>query len=121
MSTSLLYHGFGIRGYRHEKAEYVEMGVVFCVTQPGSLQEAHVFLQDWIAQAKCSGIRMLVNFAITLRIHAWGIRSPISTGPLEGTNNKTKTLKRQAYGFRDAEFLKFKIYTIHESKYALVG
>ena len=88
-------------------------------------QEARDFLLDWIAQAECSGIRMLINFAKTLRIHAWGILAyydhPISTGPLEGTNNKIKTMKRQAYGFRDAEFLKLKIYAIHESKYALVG
>ena len=88
-------------------------------------QEARDFLLDWIAQAECSGIRMLINFAKTLRIHAWGILAyydyPISTGPLEGANNKIKTMKRQAYGFRDAEFLKLKIYAIHESKYALVG
>jgi transposase len=47
---------------------------------------------------------------------------PISTGPLEGTNNKIKTMKRQAYGFRDdMEFFKLKIMAIHETKYALVG
>jgi transposase len=40
---------------------------------------------------------------------------------LEGTNNKIKTLKRQAYGFRDKEFFKLKIMALHESKYALVG
>jgi len=32
----------------------------------------------------------------------------ISTGPLEGTNNKIKTMKRQAYGYRDNEFFKLK-------------
>ena len=36
-------------------------------------------------------------------------------------NNKIKTLKRQAYGFRDREFFKLKILAIHETKYALVG
>ena len=46
---------------------------------------------------------------------------PISTGPLEGTNNKIKTMKRQAYGFRDMEFLKLKTLAIHRTKYALVG
>ena len=46
---------------------------------------------------------------------------PISTGPLEGTNNKIKTMNRQAYGFRDLEFLKLKILAIHQAKYALVG
>ena len=33
----------------------------------------------------------------------------ISSGPMEGTNNKIKTMKRQAYGFRDLEFFKLKI------------
>jgi transposase len=45
----------------------------------------------------------------------------ISTGPLEGTNNKIRTMQRQAYGFRDKEFFKLKIYVLHEAKYALVG
>jgi len=39
----------------------------------------------------------------------------------EGTNNKIKTMKRQAYGFRDPEFLKLKIYALHQTNYALVG
>ena len=80
---------------------------------------------DWIAYAESTGIRMLQNFAKTLRLHAWGILAwydyPISTGPLEGTNNKIKTMKRQAYGFRDQEFFRLKILGIHETKYALVG
>ncbi len=87
--------------------------------------EAQMFLIDWIAQAETSGIRMLIQFAKTLRFHARGILTwydyPISTGPLEGTNNKIKTMKRQAYGFRDQEFFRLKIYALHEAKYALVG
>ena len=74
---------------------------------------------------RASGIRMLKQFAKTLRLHAFGILAyydyPISTGPLEGTNNKIKTMKRQAYGFRDKEFFKLKTLAIHETKYALVG
>lgn len=88
-------------------------------------EQAERFLLDWIAQAEESGIKSLKDFAKTLRLHAWRILAwydyPISTGPLEGTNNKIKTMKRQAYGFRDQEFLKLKIYAIHEAKYALVG
>lgn len=87
--------------------------------------QAVAFLQDWIARAEASGIRVLLRFAKTLRAHAWGLLAwydhPISTGPLEGTNNKIKTMKRQAYGFRDQEFFKLKILAIHETKYALVG
>ena len=83
------------------------------------------FLDDWIAQARSAGIKMLDDFADTLENHRAGILAyydyPISTGPLEGTNNKIKTLQKQAYGFRDLEFFKLKIYALHETKYASVG
>ncbi|MDR1494392.1 MAG: transposase, partial [Planctomycetaceae bacterium] len=39
----------------------------------------------------------------------------------EGLNNKIKTMKRQAYGFRDLEFFKLKILAIHNARYELVG
>ena len=68
---------------------------------------------------------MLKKFANTLRLHRQGLLNwyeyPISTGPLEGTNNKIKTMKRQAYGYRDTEFFHLKIYALHETTYALVG
>ena len=87
--------------------------------------KAETFLDDWIKRAKVSEINMLKRFANTLSNHRKGILAyydfPISTGPLEGTNNKIKTMKRQAYGFRDTEFLKLKIFAIHRTKYALVG
>jgi transposase len=82
-------------------------------------------LTAWVREADQSGIRMLQQFAKTLLTHREGILAwydhPISTGPLEGTNNKIKTMKRQAYGFRDAEFFMLKIYAIHEATYELVG
>ena len=34
---------------------------------------------------------------------------------------RIKTIKRQAYGFRDPDFLRLKILGIHETTYALVG
>jgi len=83
------------------------------------------FLDDWIARAEASGIQMLKKFARTLEIHRKGLlnwyKFSISTGPLEGTNTKIRVLQRQAYGFRDQEFFKLKIYALHESTYALVG
>ncbi len=79
----------------------------------------------WIKKAESTKIPMLNKFAKTLRTHKFGLLSyydhPISTGPLEGTNNKIKTLQKQAYGFRDLDFFKLKIYALHESKYALIG
>jgi len=86
---------------------------------------AEALLMDWIVYAESTGIRILQQFAKTLRFHAFGILAwydyPISTGAMEGTNNKIKTMKRQAYGFRDPEFLKLKILGIHKTTYALVG
>jgi transposase len=92
--------------------------------QPDKATAARV-LDDWIRRAEASCIKVLQKFAATLAMHRTGILAyydcRISTGPLEGTNNKIKTMQRQAYGFRDQEFFKLKIYAIHESKYALVG
>jgi transposase len=92
--------------------------------QPGK-RFAAAFLRDWLRRAGASGVRMLQQMARTLESHREGLLAyydfPISTGPLEGTNNKIKTMKRQAYGFRDREFFKLKILAIHETRYALVG
>jgi transposase len=86
---------------------------------------ATAVLHDWVERARASGISMLIKFSKTLALYRRGILAyydyPISTGPLEGTNNKIKTMKRQAYGFRDLEFFKLKILAIHQTKYALVG
>ena len=93
--------------------------------QQGLKSSAEHFLNDWIARAHASGIRMLQKFARTLQLHRAGLLNwyhyPISTGPLEGTNTKIRVLQRQAYGFRDQEFFKLKIYALHQSTYALVG
>jgi transposase len=92
--------------------------------QPGK-QFATTFLDGWIRRAEASGIKMLQQMAKTLAAHRSGLLTyydvMITSGPMEGTNNKIKTMKRQAYGFRDLEFFKLKILAIHETKYALVG
>lgn len=90
-----------------------------------SKKDAEKFLGKWVAKAMASKVGRLKKFAHTLLAHRTGIFAwydyPISTGPLEGMNNKIKTMKRQAYGFRDMEFFKLKIYSLHEKNYALVG
>jgi transposase len=90
-----------------------------------SKKQAEKALNKWIGKASSSKIPMLKTMAKTLMAYKSGILAyydfPISTGPLEGTNNKIKTMKRQAYGFRDMEFFKLKIMALHETKYALVG
>ena len=86
---------------------------------------AAAHLQDWIAGAKDSGIGILKDFAKTFRTHSHGILAyyhhRISTGPLEGTNNKIKTPLPQAYGFRDQAFFMLCIYALHSTRYELVG
>jgi len=93
-------------------------------TQPDKATAARV-LDDWIRRAEASCIKLLQKFAVTLAMYRTGILAyydcRISTGPLEGTNNKIKTMQRQAYGFRDHEFFKLKILALHEAKYALLG
>jgi transposase len=92
--------------------------------QPGK-RFATAFLNDWLRRAEASGIKMLQQMAKTLAAHRMGLLAyydaPITSGPMEGTNNKIKTMMRQAYGFRDRDFFKLKILAIHETRYELVG
>jgi transposase len=92
--------------------------------QPGK-QFATTSLDGWIRRAEASGIKILQQMAQTLAAHRSGLLAyddvMITSGPLEGTNDKIKTMKRQAYGFRDLEFFKLQILAIHETRYALVG
>ena len=92
----------------------------------GDKQAAEWHLRSWIEMARNSGIGMLLKFSKTLERHLEGILAyfdfdGLSTGPLEGTNNKIKTMQRKAYGYRDMDFFKLKIMALHETKYALVG
>ena len=86
---------------------------------------AERFLDDWILRAQASGIAVLKKFAQLLLTYRFGLEAwydhPISTGPLEGVNNKIKTLQRQAYGYRDQDYFTLRIYGLHQTKYALVG
>jgi transposase len=87
-------------------------------------KEAERFLTGWVARARATGIQPLIKFGNMLLSHRTGIfnwyEHHISTGPLEGFNNKIKVLKRKAYGYRDSYFFKLKIYALHETRYALL-
>jgi transposase len=87
--------------------------------------KADAELVSWIKQAQSSGIRMLKDAAGKLL--AWkpfilnACKHQISTAKLEATNSKIGTLQRNAYGYRDEEYLKLRIYNVHASTYALTG
>ena len=89
-----------------------------------NIDDAKKFLGSWAAKAIASGITLMVKFAYSVLGHRTGMFSwfenKISTGPLEGMNNKIKVLKRKAYGYRDMEYFKLKIYNLHHAKYALL-
>ena len=93
-------------------------------SQPNK-QAASSFLEGWIERARATGIRQLITMSNTLSLHRQGLLAyydvAISTGPLEGTNNKIKTLQRTAYGYRDQEFFRLRIFALHEARYQLVG
>ena len=62
----------------------------------------------WFDAAEASGIPALVKFAELKRSRLDGLTAhavfPISTGKLEGFNNKIKLAKRIGYGYRDDEY-----------------
>lgn len=90
-----------------------------------SKEDAENVLRQWVKQAQDSKIPLLQKFAMTLMAHRSGILSwydyHISTGKIEGINNKIKTMKRQAYGYRDEKFFELKILSLHDKNYAFFG
>jgi len=87
--------------------------------------DAKDFIEKWIKEARAMDNPYVTRFAKTVESHIEGILAwydhPISSGPLEGLNNKIKVLKRSAYGFRDPEFFGLRILFIHESRFRLSG
>lgn len=106
------------------KAYYLKEELRQLWNQPGKAA-AQKHLQDWILQAYATGIQPLKKLANTLLNHARQILSyfdhPISSGIMEGINNKIGRLTRVAYGYRDVDFLHLRIYALHESKDILTG
>jgi transposase len=90
-----------------------------------SRQKLEAFLKDWCQKADQTAIGQLLKMAKTLRTHATGIlayaRHPITSGKLEGINNKIKTLTKRSYGFHDQNFFILKLLSLHHSKYKLLG
>ena len=86
--------------------------------------EAKPFLLDWLKSASDSNLPHFKKLAKTLERNMVGLlnysKHRISTGPLEGINNKIKVLKRQAYGFRDEEYFRLLLFHLHRVKPKLI-
>jgi len=93
--------------------------------EQSSYAEMNHFLTQWCEQANATGVKQLKKMAKTLQVHRRGILNwwqyRINNGRMEGTNNKIKTVNRQAYGYRDEEFFILKLLGLHESRYTLTG
>ncbi len=87
-----------------------------------SKHQTSLQLNGWLSSARTSLILELVKVADTVESHRDGILSyfdkPISTGPVEGINNKIKTLKRMAYGFRDDRYFTLRLLALHDFKFS---
>ena len=90
-----------------------------------SRRQMEAFLKDWCQKADQTTIGQMMKMAKTLRTHAAGIltyaRHPITSGKLEGINNKIKTLTKRSYGFHDENFFILRLLSLHHSKYKLLG
>jgi len=82
-----------------------ELCALFELTDPLA---AHEGWKRWFDAAEASGIPALVKFAELKRPRLDGLVAHavflISTGKLEGFNNKIKVAKRIGYGYRDDEY-----------------
>jgi transposase len=91
----------------------------------GSRTEGARFLCCWVLEALESGVQLLAKAARSLLRRYKGLLSyfdhGIDNGKAEGINNKIKVLKRQAYGFRDQEYFKLRLYHLHKKDTQLVG
>ena len=83
------------------------------------------FLAVWCRDAMNSGIRALKRVGKTLGAYRTCLlnyfKHRITSGAVEGLINKIKTLKRQAYGFRDPEYFKLRLYHLNTQRYSLAG
>lgn len=82
--------------------------------------DAERVMTDWVKQARESKVPQLVKMATTVTAHRTGILAwydcHISTGKVEGINNKIKVMKRTAYGFRDERYFELRLYALHDCR-----
>ena len=83
-------------------------------------EQASAVLNDWVRQARESKIPQLEKMANTLMLYRSGILAwydcHISSGKVEGINNKIKVMKRNVYGFRDERYFKLRLYALHDCR-----
>jgi transposase len=75
-----------------------------------SREKAEEAAREFIGCARASGVPEIVSLGSVIERHMEGILNhygdPVSSGPLEGLNNKVKALVRRAYGYRNMHVFK---------------
>ena len=101
------------------KAYYLKEQLRQIWMQPVKSMGESVF-DDWVRQAEQSKIPQLQKMAVTMRAYKAGILAwydcHLSTGKVEGINNKIKVMKRNAYGFRDDRYFTLRLYALHDCR-----
>jgi len=74
---------------------------------------AAIELEQWIAQAEQTGLQRLAKFVATLR-NWWDVilnyfHDHITSGFVEGMNNKLKLVKRSGFGYRNFEHFRLRV------------
>lgn len=77
-------------------------------------------LDEWVAMARDADSQVVREMADTIENAKEGILAyyscHISTGKVEGINNKIKVMKRDAYGFRDDRYFTLRLYALHDCR-----
>lgn len=88
-------------------------------TQINKVEGEKVF-DDWVSQARNSKVPQLEKLANSIAGFKSGILAyydvRTSNAKVEGTNNKIKVLKRMAYGYRDDDYFKLRLFNLHNDK-----
>lgn len=83
------------------------------VFQARNIREGRKRLKAWEAQVRESGVAELIKVLNTIERRRSGIENffqyKVANGMAEGFNNVVGTIKKQAYGFHDREYLRLKI------------
>lgn len=87
--------------------------------------QAETLLRNWVNAAKLLQSDEIHKMAKTVETHWDGILGfwrfgGVTNAAMEGFNNKVRTLMRQAYGYRDHEYMRLKIFNLPNSKLKIV-
>ena len=84
-----------------------------------------MYLHDWTRQATSSTVCPMARFAKSVGAHRRDIVNRllfrISSGPLEGLNNKNEVQKPNAYCYRQRGYFTLRILLINKAKHTFVG